>query len=105
VEPPVTLLEFPPLPPEAPGEPEEEQPAKSATSRTEPSPRGSSALCTQLRGRRDVKCRSMVTPLKPGGSRRALALPILFSSGTDRIWPIFAGGPEMHRESPPRSAA
>ena len=77
VLPPATSPAFPPLPPEALGELEEEQPARNATSRTEPSPRGSSALCPQLRSRRDVKHRSMVTPPNPESSGCALALPIL----------------------------
>ncbi len=82
VLPPAPLLAFPPLPP---------QPTRSATSRTEPSPRGSSPLCSQLRGRRDFKDRSMVTPPKPWGSRCALALPNLHSSRAGRLWLIPRG--------------
>jgi hypothetical protein len=65
VSPPATLLEFPPLPPETAGALEEEHPARSATTKTEPSQRRSSSLCKQLRSRREVRYRSMVTPLRP----------------------------------------
>jgi hypothetical protein len=91
VAPPEALLEFPPLPPEAAGEPEESQPASSATSRTEASQRGPRSLWDKFRSRRDVKCRSMVTPLKPGGSGCALALPCRCSSRAGHFWPIPRG--------------
>ena len=86
-----TLLEPPPLPPDAPGELEEEQPARRATSRTKPSPRGSISLCNQVRGRRAVTYRSMVTPLKPLGSRCAFALSNTSSSEPGHLWPIPRG--------------
>jgi hypothetical protein len=86
-----TLLEPPPLPPDAPGELEEEQPAQRAMSRTKPSPRGSISLCNQVRGCRAVTYRSMVTPLKPLGSRCAFALSNTSSSETGHLWPIPRG--------------
>jgi hypothetical protein len=79
----------PALPPAAPGELEEEQPTRSATSRTETNPRRLRSLCAQLCSHSDVLCRFMVfsqtkigvhaanrLPLDPYSSRRGLSWPI-----------------------------
>jgi hypothetical protein len=83
------LLDPPSLPPEEPGEFEDEQPASSATSRTEPSPLNS--FCNKLRDHSDSQCRSIADPFKGdrmlGSSERPLRRPSLLPAGGDRISP------------------